>query len=413
VAFFISTQQLTDDATQGASNLYEYDMNASSGEHLIDVSAGDTSGRGPRVQGPMAISADGSHIYFVAQSVLTADANSFGESAENGANNLYVFQRDSSYPQGQLTFITTLPNADQEQWSSGEDVGDANVTPDGRYLVFESHADLTPDDTRTDGATQIFRYDAQTGELLRISIGQHGFDDDGNAGEGEALIVRAARGWGVGAARSNPTMSNDGAYVFFQSPIGLTPHALDDVRIGTDEHPYEETSEPVYAENIYEWHEGQVHLISDGRDTNSFTGVTSAVSLVGVDGSGANVFFTTADPLVESDTDTQVDYYDARICTTEDPCVSQPPPPLPPCDGEDCHGTPAATPPVPAAPTVSFSGQGDVTETPAPPKPAGTKHKKKGKAKCRKGRHRVHGKCIKTKAKRSNRRRPKSHKGGK
>ena len=44
------------------------------GRELIDVSEGEggkqVSG-GPRVQGVMAISPDGSHVYFVAQGVLT------------------------------------------------------------------------------------------------------------------------------------------------------------------------------------------------------------------------------------------------------------------------------------------------------------------------------------------------------
>ena len=47
-------------------------------------------------------------------------------------------------------------------------MGFANVTPDGRYLVFESQGALTEDDTSVTGATQIFRYDAQSGQLLRL-----------------------------------------------------------------------------------------------------------------------------------------------------------------------------------------------------------------------------------------------------
>ena len=57
--------------------------------------------------------------------------------------------------------------------------------------------------------------------------------------------------------RSDPTMSDDGAFVFFESPVALTPRALNDVPVG----------EGKLAENVYEYHEGQVSLISDGKDT--------------------------------------------------------------------------------------------------------------------------------------------------
>ena len=48
---FTSTQQLTDEATDGSENLYLYDFNLPAGHNLVDVSAGDTSGLGPEVQG--------------------------------------------------------------------------------------------------------------------------------------------------------------------------------------------------------------------------------------------------------------------------------------------------------------------------------------------------------------------------
>ena len=88
------------------------------------------------------------------------------------------------------------------------------------------------------GASQVFRYDAETGVLTRVSIGNDGFDDDGNRSAAtpcnikdecseDAQIVQAA-----GFERSDPSMSDDGSRVFFMSPVGLTAHALDDVQIG-------------------------------------------------------------------------------------------------------------------------------------------------------------------------------------
>jgi hypothetical protein len=108
-----------------------------------------------------------------------------------------------------------------------------------------------------------------------------------------------------------------------------------------------------------------VYLISDGRDTSKVTeNGGSSVDLIGSDATGANVFFGTADRLVERDTDTQLDVYDARICTTGDPCIAPPQPPPPPCLGETCHGTPAVTP-------ATFSGAGNLS----PPAPTSVKRK--------------------------------------
>ncbi len=207
-------------------------------------------------------------------------------------------------------------------------------------------------------------------------------------------------------------MSNDGSYVFFDSSVGLTPQALNDVVIAeTDGRTY-------YAQNVYEWHEGHVYLISDGRDVAENTGASSvcgpagggsSVCLVGTDATGSNVFFSTADQLLPADTDTELDYYDARTCTSESPCVKQAPPPLPPCIGETCHGTPAGTPLSPNVPSATFNGQGNLT-------PLSTSTRKtvvKKATKCAKGEKRVHDKCVKARAKRVQKRKAKSHKGAK
>jgi hypothetical protein len=148
--------------------------------------------------------------------------------------------------------------------------------------------------------------------------------------------------------------------VFFESPIGLTRNALNDAPInGTN------PANGFFAKNVYEYHEGHVYLISDGKDTANGAGsngtATSAVKLLGADASGANVFFTTADALVPADTDTGVDVYDARICTPASPCISPATPPSLPCLGEECHGIPAGTPAPPSAPSATFNGQGNIT----------------------------------------------------
>jgi hypothetical protein len=97
-------------------------------------------------------------------------------------------------------------------------------------------------------------------------------------------------------------MSADGSYVFFQSSIGLTPQAVDHKVIG------DFNGVPQYAQNIYEYHDGNVYLISDGHDL-----AERAVTLAGTDASGDDVFFTSVDRLAPQDTDSNVDVYDARV----------------------------------------------------------------------------------------------------
>ena len=94
----------------------------------------------------LAVSSDGSHVYFVARGELSEAPNSQEQVARYGAENLYVFDTAS----GHTTFITDLCSGPGESGSvadpgcHGADselsgyMREANVTPDGRYLVFTS-----------------------------------------------------------------------------------------------------------------------------------------------------------------------------------------------------------------------------------------------------------------------------------
>jgi hypothetical protein len=422
-AFFTSTQQLTDTASEDSGdsardlgciqaagvngcNLYEYDSADPAGRGLLAVSAGDSSGGGPRVQGVVAVSSDGSHVYFVARGVLSGVANSGGGVARDGADNLYVFERDAAHPEGRVAFIASLPQSDHETWDYHP--RPANVTPDGRFLVFTSYGALTADDTSMSGAAQVFRYDAQTGGLVRVSVGDRGFNDNGNRSAGtpcgtgicseDASIAEPQAGHRAGAARSDPTMSHDGSFVFFRSPVALTPGALDDVRVGVEGGGGVGGILPGYAQNVYEYHDGRVFLISDGRDTGQ-TNVPpfdqrrpSDVFLLGSDATGANVFFATSDRLVGSDTDTELDVYDARVCTAGDPCVPSGPAAVTSCDGEACHGVAGVAPAAPVGATMTFSGPGNLAApVAAHRKVAVKKHVRHRRRRGRPGKRRVKG----------------------
>lgn len=243
-----------------------------------------------------------------------------------------------------------------------------NVSPDGRFLVFYSEAPLTRDDVRrVGGGAQLFRYDAQANQLIRVSVGANGFNDNGNAGVGNARFLN-----GPGAAgRRDMTMADNGQRVFFVSPVGLTSKALNDAVAVIYE------GVPRFAQNVYEWEQegvgscpaghtaGCVFLISDGHDVTTAGSEKcdghSSVCMLGTDRTGANVFFTSGDQLVPGDTDSSVNVYDARICTSGDPCIASAPAPLPPCSGEACHGVPPATPGSPNVPSATFNGAGNLS----------------------------------------------------
>ena len=338
--FFLTEQELL--PGNPGKNLYEYDFEAPSGERVSAVSH-VTGGGEAGVLGVVRVSEDGSHVYFAATAALTSEENSTGAAAEAGADNLYVYDTVTA----ETRFVATLAAGDSGAWSATDYERQAEASTDGRFLLFASVADLTPDDSST--VSQLFRYDASSGELVRVSVGQGGYNDDGNTNSDAVTIPRNFDRF-VGGQYSPPQrmMSSDGSFVFFESPDALTSKAIDDYEIaGTNGR---------LAENIYEFHNGAVSLISDGRDRSrngEVSGGASAVHLLGTNSSGGDVFFTTSSALVPSDQDQSVDVYDARV-EGGFPAASQQS-----CSGEACHGSPASVPIVGAPGSSTFSGPGN------------------------------------------------------
>jgi hypothetical protein len=106
-----------------------------------------------------------------------------------------------------------------------------------------------------------------------------------------------------------------------------------------------------------------VHLISDGRDRQLYKGLRCGARFEGMDSSGGNVFFRTADRLVPQDGDSQVDLYDARVDGGFPAPASSAA-----CEGEACQGAPAAAPVFGAPGSSTFPGGGNLVP-PAPVKP--------------------------------------------
>jgi hypothetical protein len=359
---------------------------------MVQVSAGDSSHKGARVQGVVRISDDGSRVYFVAQGVLTSQPGPEGMTAQNGADNLYVSENGMTSFIGELCSAhntsgslsdTHCPGGGDNLWG-GRDEHPAWAAPfgsasaDGRFLVFASSAQLitTGSEADTDTATDVYRYDSQTKTLRRISVGRNGADDNGNNNEFPATIgtpnysYQAAPDTNatVGQGGGGRPVSNDGSFVFFTTSEALQP---DDAN---------------HAPDVYEWHEGLVSLISDGQDPGTSVGTendTNSFLAASVD--GRDVFFSTPDTLVAEGGSNPQTIYDARIGGGFPQAIVPPP-----CREDACQGTISPSPSFPSPSSALYNSGGNVG---APISEPGAKPKSKLKARPKKrkvSRHKKH-----------------------
>ncbi|MBS1885804.1 MAG: hypothetical protein JSU06_01305 [Actinobacteria bacterium] len=211
--------------------------------------------------------------------------------------------------------------------------GDFQVTPNGNDAVFVATIPFTGYSNA--GHEEVFRYDATAGQIVCASCAP-----TGAIATGEAKLA------------PNGLSVTDNGTVFFDSTDPLTPRDLDN------------------REDVYEWENGEVNLISTGiSQFNS--------SLLTTNASGTDVFFFTRDSLVPQDQNgSLVKIYDARM---NGGFPYTPPPPS--CKASDeCHGAGTPAPPPPNIKTVA----GTRGNQPASPAKA-----------CKKGFVKRHGKCVK------------------
>lgn len=296
------------------------------------------AGEAAEVKGIVRSSSDGSHIYFVATGLLTEESGPEGSRAQVGADNLYVYETGT----GKVSFIADLcsgagtsgsvrdawcPSAlrgeqqnDVGLWTSAGHTEEAEAQVNtceraveeciaerepGRFLVFSTYAQLIHHGVSadTDSAKDVYRYDAQSKALDRVSIGEAGFGANGNCNDAQVAACAASISHSVAdmgsesiyAQRQMPTraMSEDGSRIVFGSIGALSPSAVNGLA------------------DVYEWHkeaslgEGAVSLVSTG------TSPTPDRQPV-ITPSGGGIFFTTTQGLSARDTDGLEDVYDAR-----------------------------------------------------------------------------------------------------
>jgi WD40-like Beta Propeller Repeat len=339
--YFTSTRQLADsdlDVGNPASpcsglfgvpgcDLYLYDSERPAGDRLVQVSAGDagspTPGDGAGVlDGIAAISADGSHAYFVASGVLTNEPNSQGASAVAGQRNLYSFTYDDANPDGRIAFVGVVNAADpQLVGAPGTFKGNAWPVPvktddggvgDGRVLVFQSAASLTADDT-DGGRRDYFRYDSVSGDLERLSRAAPGGSDNG-AFDVATVNVQNPSEVGTAYSEFGRWVSDDADTLAFTTAEGLVAADTD----GTTD--------------TYVVRGGVPYLLPGTRDTG-FIDFFPTVSR-----DGRTVAFSAFEPLLGADGDTVSDIYVARVDGGFEEQLE------PVCDplADECRGTGAA-----------------------------------------------------------------------
>jgi hypothetical protein len=329
--YFTTTQQLVNGDTDDTNDLYACDIpsgtpapvgvsNPCAALSQVSGAATDAS-----VQGVVRVSDDGSRVYFVARGVLAANHGANDTAAVAGDDNLYVWRKDTAHPAGQPTFVGKLDPAENGLW--GEESGGghrpAQTTDDGRYLVLSTISPLVNDgpDADTDSAADVYRYDAETRALVRLSASTSG--QDSNTAGLDATFYAVGYPVGKEADRARTVMSDDAEKVVFRTSEALSPSDTNGIV------------------DIYAWQNGQVSLISSGGPTLDDQVFTQP--MIGlITASGQDIYFTTTAQLTPSDRDTQVDFYDARVGGGFD--YTRPAP----CAGDVCHGAPGVAPDAPA-----------------------------------------------------------------
>jgi hypothetical protein len=336
--FFTSFQELFEGYFGSGTNkphLYRYDFEAPPGEklELISRPLAPETGSVEMSNPPnnyTGISSDGERAYFVAKKVLAKNKSAAYDSVTEGNQiaeatkfNLYVWTAPKEGNEAQVKFIAQLPVAPT---ATNQPI----TTPDGRFLLFSSTARLVESNTST--VAQLFEYDAVSGALVRVSVGDQGFNDNGNTAVN---------------APERPFVSSDGRRVFFQSSNALAPGAFNDP---TDK-----------FKNLYEWTWSGDHPTEAGArvfpilPSPAQNGESSSAELKGIDPAGENVYFTTIAKLVPQHVSGQLAIYTARVNGGFPGLAEEQG-----CDGDACQGVPSSTPGSTPLSSAALFGAGNV-----------------------------------------------------
>jgi hypothetical protein len=301
--YFTANAGLTSETSAAGTDLYEYDLETST---LSDRSADHEAG-GASVGGVLGFADDGSHVYFAARGQL--DPGRGNSSAQNQSGHIYSIYDASA---GGVDYAGAITDSDlaiggvlRSVGGQGQPSWRSRVSPDGRYLLFESGADVTGYDNQ--GTRQTYVYSA------------------GNADEPIVCIsCRTDKGAPIAGAPfmlQEPTNSNP-----LYAPLSLVVHGGKPEAFFVSLAPLAKGA--VEGEsNLYEWAHGQVFLIARQPAGASATPFEAEVVFTGASANGSDLYFFDAAALNWENPQGRYAVWDAR----ENGGFAQPAAPAPGC----------------------------------------------------------------------------------
>lgn len=326
--FMTTTQRLLDEDVHAGSDLYEYDFRREPEDRLQLVSLSPAPAQ---VQGVVAVSDSGSHVYFVANGVLDHAEDDPGEPQE-GARNLYVRILGSAGDPARTRFVATLDASDSNLWAFPS-IAQRALTPDGRFLAFTSVAGLTASDQ--DSMRDVYRYDAEEGELRRAWPEDPAVNGP-NRTAGSVMRGETRTGADANFGRrtdSAPSIADDGSAIGFTTSQVMAPG---DVNAADDAF-------------VWDGETGSVAMISDGKDARG-------VQYRRMSPDGKTHLFVTVSRIIREHTATSMGLYAVR----ESGGFPAPESPAPQCVEEACQGLPSGSSPFSGVGSATFKGGGNV-----------------------------------------------------
>lgn len=369
--FFTANAGLTAESSDSGTDLYEYDLES---EDLTDLTP--NGGEGAGVGGFIGASEDGSHVYFVAKGQLVpGKGKTF---AQNESDDTYsVF----GVKEGEVGYAGVVsgggnPGISEEGLlrviATSKRVQTARVSPDGRYLLFESRLNVTGYDGG-ERVTEAYLYDAEASTEATICVSCR---QDGKVSVTPNLNEPLARGWSYNPLHAPRTLiaPNGEPRVFFTSSDRLASGAVEG-----------ET-------NLYAWSHGQVfHIATEppglhgpAREEEVFGHLLRStekyVTFLGASSDGTDLYLATPETLTWEDGDERFSVYSARIGGG----FPEPPPPPSPCDPDSegsCQAPAQSGTPTPSPASLAFSGPGNAKPKSRHGKKRHKRHHKKRKGK--------------------------------
>lgn len=171
VAFDSLATQLVAGDRNGGRDVFVHDRQLSATERVPDVAVPPPAGApwlgdGVSWTRSRSLSADGRYLAFVSQATNLVVGDSFGQND--------IFVRDLR------AGITTRVSVDSSGTQANGYSDSPSISAEGRYVAFQSNAsNLVSGDSN--GATDVFRHDRQTGVTIRLSVNDAGVQGNGNS----------------------------------------------------------------------------------------------------------------------------------------------------------------------------------------------------------------------------------------